>query len=136
MESNHCLVVRVHLQVEKITTQPHPLSAGVVLVFGQKVFRIVKITGEGEGINLQCVSDVVELADWILDAILLRWEAEDSYAVAVMTAHNVLISYVVRDGKPVVDQYPSEVSCILYPECSPIDVLCSEIHQSTVLTRY
>lgn len=76
---------------------------------------MITVSTQEAVISLQCGCGVVELPDWILDAVLLAWEDFDCYQLVLITAHNVLISYAVKEGQPVVTRYPSEVSCILYP---------------------
>lgn len=64
---------------------------------------------------VQCVSEVADLADWILDVTWLYWKDSDNFEVAIVTAHNVLTCYAVVKGVSHMACYRSEVSCILYP---------------------
>ena len=88
----------------------------LAMVFGQKNFRLVRIMQRATGdITLQYKSEVVELADWILDVKWLRWTNPDNYEIILVTTHNVLVSYKVSNKASECKYYCSEVSCILYP---------------------
>lgn len=91
----------------------------LLLVFGRKTFKVLKILKEGSAYSLVHVCGVVELPDWILDASWIHWKDPSSYQIVVITAHNVCISYKLVDGVADTDWYQSEVSCILYPLAWP-----------------
>lgn len=91
-----------------------PISR-MLLVFGQKAFRATKILKREGALYLQCLCEVVELSDWILDMNWVNWKDSDNYQVVLISAHNVLTCYAVEKGVPVLTHYRNEVSCILYP---------------------
>ncbi len=89
-------------------------AAALLLVFGQKSFRVVEIL-KGGGAGLQYICDVSELADWILDASWLAWKDSDNHQLVFITAHNVLVCRTAVEGMLTTVHYHSEISCILYP---------------------
>lgn len=76
---------------------------------------MVSLSRQGQTVCLECACDVAEASDWILDASLLRWEGPENWELAFITAHNVLVSYVMEKGHAAISHYHSEVNCILYP---------------------
>lgn len=69
-----------------------------------------------EKLVLLHVSEVVQLADWLLDVTWLDWKDPSNYQVVAVTAHNVLIKHKLVNGELVSTYYRNEISCILYPE--------------------
>lgn len=95
-------------------------------MFGQKTFRVLELE-KGEPIKFLHVSEVVQLADWLLDVTWLDWKDPDNYEVVAITAHNVLVKHKLVDGNLVSTQYQNEVRCILYPEHLVLAVACGLI---------
>ena len=94
----------------------------LVIIFGQKAFRLMSIVKQGAGaIKLHYESEVVELADWILDVKMLQWTDCNNYHLALITTHNVLVRYRVFNKTAKCTYSHSEVSCILYPNVNDKD---------------
>lgn len=100
----------------------YEFADNLVMIFGQKVFRLVRIVKRSTGdIKLKYESEVVELADWILDVKSLSWTDPDNYEIALITTHNVMVLYRVSNKVPKCIYHRSEVSCILYPKLTNKD---------------
>ena len=97
-------------------------DSGVLLVFGQKAFCVSQLASEESCTSqlqtphrLCCVTKVIEVSDWILDAVWLTYKDPSSFRIAFVTAHNAVLVYSVTDGSVSTITYHNEVNCILYP---------------------
>lgn len=98
-----------------LAAPPPSSSAGVLLVvFGEKAYRLARVLEEGGVVSVQCGCEVVKLTDWVLDAVLLNWTDWENYELVCVSAHNVLTHHLVTRGQSLVTHYHSQVNCILY----------------------
>ena len=86
------------------TTEPNPLTHETHPPIAEAQYRLCTIVGP------------VELSDWILDAVWLVYRDPSSFSVAFMTAHNVVLVYVMTPESTSIRTYLCEVNCILYPK--------------------
>lgn len=80
-----------------------------VIMFGQKKLQLANIIRTLDGVSLECVSDVQEVSDWILEADF--WKEQSM--VALVTAHNNIVIWDWVKKSPLTS-FECEIQCILY----------------------
>jgi WD40 repeat protein len=78
-------------------------------MFGQKKLQLANIIRTLDGVSLECVSDVQEVSDWILEADF--WKEQSM--VALVTAHNNIVIWDWVKKSPLTS-FECEIQCILY----------------------